>query len=78
MTTEQLLSKYGFVKGRSEGCNCTPTGKADVYKKKDSGVEARLYPKKKKFKITRPGHVAQTGVFRELEHTLQTLFSNAA
>jgi hypothetical protein len=78
MTTGNLLSKFGFERGKSEGCNCTSTGKADVYRKKDGGIEARLYAKKKKFKITRPGHVSLTGTFSELERTLETLFKNAA
>lgn len=78
MTTQQLLSKFGFAKGKSEGCNCTSTGRADVYKKKDSGMEVRLYAKKRKFKITQPGHVSRTGLFQELEDTLEMLLNKAA
>lgn len=75
MTLQQVLGSYNFVKYKSEGCNCNSQGKADVYKQRASGVELKVYPKSRKFKLMSPSKGSRSGNFSELANVLKVFMA---
>lgn len=75
MTAHELLTSNQFFKYKTEGCSCGPNGKAVIYKMKTGDTEVRLYPKKKRFKITQPGKIASSGSFVELSRVLKVFMA---
>ncbi len=72
MTAAQLLLSKDFIKTGNEGCGCNPSGKAEVYRQKGKGrIEVRLYPKKKIFRISKPGMKPTSAQYVKLTTTLE-------